>query len=122
MQSFLQSQVGQALAQLLPLVVIFGLMYLVMIKPQQKRKKQEEELRKSIAIGDEITTIGGIMGKVVKIKDDEILIVTCMVGNPNERSTMRFAKWAVRDVVKKAESKAASLDEPEENEEASEEN
>lgn len=110
------------MSSIIMIVAMFAIMYFLLIRPQKKKEKQTKEMIAALGVGDVITTIGGIMGKVVKIKDDEILIVTGMVGNPNERSTMRFAKWAVRDVVKKAESKAASLDEPEENEEASEEN
>ncbi|MGN1041188.1 MAG: preprotein translocase subunit YajC [Acutalibacteraceae bacterium] len=97
MQSFLQSQVGQALAQLLPLVVIFGLMYLVMIKPQQKRKKQEEELRKSIAIGDEITTIGGIVGRVVSIKDDTDSVVI-----ETASDKIKIRRWAIANCNKQS--------------------
>ena len=97
MQSFLQSQVGQALAQLLPLVVIFGLMYLVMIKPQQKRKKQEEELRKSIAIGDEITTIGGIVGRVVSIKDDTVSVVI-----ETASDKIKIRRWAIANCNKQS--------------------
>ncbi len=97
MQSFLQSQVGQALAQLLPLVVIFGLMYLIMIKPQQKRKKQEEELRKSIAVGDEITTIGGIVGRVVSIKDDTDSVVI-----ETASDKIKIRRWAIANCNKQS--------------------
>ena len=90
MQEFFQGQLGQSIVQLLPLIAIFGLMYLVMIKPQQKRKKQEEELRKSIAIGDEIVTIGGIMGRVVSIKDDSDSLVI-----ETASDKVKIKKWAV---------------------------
>lgn len=97
MQNFLQSQAGQALVQLLPLVVIFGLMYLVMIKPQQKRKKQEEELRKSISIGDEITTIGGIVGRVISVKDDSDSVVI-----ETASDKIKIRKWAIASCDKQA--------------------
>lgn len=90
MQEFFQGQLGQSIVQLLPLVAIFGLMYLVMIKPQQKRKKQEEELRKSLAIGDEVVTIGGIMGRVVSIKDDTDSLVI-----ETGSDKVKIKKWAV---------------------------
>lgn len=76
--------------QLLMFVGIFGLMYLVMIRPQQKRKKQEEELRRSIAIGDEVITIGGIMGRVVSIKDDTDSLVI-----ETASDKIKIKKWAV---------------------------
>ena len=90
MQEFLQGPVGQAIVQLLPFLAIFGLMYLVMIKPQQKRKKQEDELRKSITIGDEVTTIGGIMGRVVSIKDDTDSLVI-----ETASDKIKIKKWAI---------------------------
>lgn len=90
MQEFFQGQLGQAIMSLLPLLALFGLMYLIMVKPQQKRKKQEEELRKSIAIGDEIVTIGGIEGRVISIKDetDSLVIETAS-------DKIKIKKWAV---------------------------
>ena len=90
MQEFFQGQLGQAIVQLLPLIALFGLMYLVMIKPQQKRKKQEEELRKSIVIGDEIVTIGGIIGRVVSIKDDTDSLVI-----ETASDKIKIKRWAI---------------------------
>ena len=90
MQEFFQGQLGQAIVQLLPLIALFGLMYLVMIKPQQKRKKQEEELRKSIVIGDEVVTIGGIIGRVVSIKDDTDSLVI-----ETASDKIKIKRWAI---------------------------
>lgn len=70
-------------------VVILGL-YLVMFRPNQKRKKQEEEMRKSIQIGDEIVTIGGIVGKVVSVKEDSDSLV---IETASEK--IRIKKWAI---------------------------
>lgn len=98
MQDFFQGQLGQALVQLLPLIALFGLMYLVMIKPQQKRKKQEEELRKSIVIGDEIVTIGGIEGRVVSIKDDTDSLVI-----ETASDKIKIKKWAVASCNKNSQ-------------------
>ena len=98
MQEFFQGQLGQSLVQLLPLIAIFGLMYLIMIRPQQKRKKQEDELRKSIAIGDEIITIGGIMGRVVSIKDDTDSLVI-----ETATDKIKIKKWAIASCDKNAQ-------------------
>lgn len=87
---FSQSAIGQTIPQLLICSAIFGLMYLVVFRPQQKRKKQEDELRKSIAIGDEITTIGGIMGRVVSIKDDTDSVVI-----ETASDKIKLKKWAI---------------------------
>lgn len=108
------------MSSILMIVAMFAIMYFLLIRPQRKKDKQTKEMIAALGVGDVITTIGGIVGKITKIKDDEIMIVTGLVGNPNERSTMRFAKWAIRDVVKKAEGKN-TFDEPEELEAATDE-
>ena len=69
--------------------------YFLIYRPNKKRKKQEEELRGSIILGDEVTTIGGIVGKVVNIKDDNITIETSI-----DKTLMEFKNWAIRDVKK----------------------
>lgn len=77
------------------LVVIVALFYFMIIRPNKKRQKQEQELRNSIALGAEITTIGGIVGTVVNIKDDNITIETSI-----DKTLIEFKNWAVRDVKK----------------------
>lgn len=99
-------------SSLIFLVLMVVVFYFMLIRPQKKKEKQAKEMIAGIGVGDSIVTIGGIAGKVTKIRDEEFLIETGMIGNPNQRSTMRIAKWAVRDVTKKADSKN-SLDEPE---------
>jgi len=69
--------------------------YFLIYRPNKKRKKQEEELRGSIILGDEVTTIGGIVGKVVNIKDDNITIETSV-----DKTLVEFKNWAIRDVKK----------------------
>ncbi len=54
--------------------VIIVVMYFLMIRPQRKRTKEEQQMRDNIQIGDEITTIGGIMGRVVTVKEDSLII------------------------------------------------
>ena len=108
------------MSSIIMIVAMFAIMYFLLIRPQKKKEKETKQMIAALGVGDVITTIGGIIGKIVKIKDDEITLVTGVLGNPNERSTMRFAKWAIRDVVKKAESKKEALDVPEETEEAEE--
>ena len=72
------------------LVIMFVLMYFFMIRPQKKKQKAEEELRNNIQIGDEITTIGGIVGRVVTIKEDSLVIETGA-----DRNKMRITRWAI---------------------------
>ena len=81
---------GNPTMMILMLVAMFALMYFVMIRPQKKKQKEEQAMRDNIQIGDEITTIGGIMGRVVTVKDDSLIIETGA-----DRSKMKIARWAV---------------------------
>lgn len=111
-----------AVSPIIMLVVFFLVMYFLMIRPQKKKEKETKQMLAALAVGDVITTIGGIVGKIVKVKEDEIYLQTGKTGNANEQSVIRFNKWAVRDVVKKAEVKEeaapAELEAPEETPEA----
>ncbi len=75
--------------------VMLLMMYFMVIRPQRTREKQQAEMRASIEVGDGITTIGGIVGRVVSIKDDTLLIET----GP-DRTKMRIMKMAVQEVEK----------------------
>mgnify|MGYP002280509513 FL=1 len=72
------------------LVLMFALLYFFMIRPENKRKKQAQAMRDSLTVGDEITTIGGIVGKIVMVKPDTIVIETS-----DDRVRMELTKWAV---------------------------
>ncbi|MBR5524622.1 MAG: preprotein translocase subunit YajC [Clostridia bacterium] len=82
-----------ALIQFGPLVLILVVMYFLMIRPQQKKQKEEQKMRNSLRVGDELTTIGGIKGRVVAIKEDTITIETGA-----DRSKLQFEKWAIQTV------------------------
>ena len=73
------------------LVAMIAIFYFMIIRPEKKKKKEEEALRSSLKEGDKITTIGGIVGKIVDMKDDNIVIETSM-----DRVRMELAKWAVQ--------------------------
>ena len=77
-------------------VAIFGALYFFLIRPNSKRKKEEAELRNSLEIGNEIITIGGIMGRIVAIKDDEEAIV---IETGSDRVKMKMKKWCIQSVV-----------------------
>lgn len=72
------------------IVVMIAVMYFVMIRPENKRKKEAEQMRNDIKVGDEIITIGGICGKVVHVKDDKFVIETGA-----DQVRMEFVKWAL---------------------------
>lgn len=72
------------------MVLLFAVMYFVMIRPQKKKQKEEQQMRDSIEVGDEITTIGGIVGRVVTVKDDSLIIETGA-----ERNRIKIMRWAI---------------------------
>ena len=72
------------------LVLMFGMLYFFMIRPENKRKKEAQNMRDSLAVGDEITTIGGITGTICAVKENTIVIETGA-----DRVRIEFTKWAV---------------------------
>ena len=81
------------------MIVLFGaLAYFLLYRPQKKQEKAVAAMRSSLKVGDEISTTGGILGKVLQIKDDFIVIET-----GTDRTKMKLAKWAIRAIEKHAE-------------------
>ncbi|MBQ6152268.1 MAG: preprotein translocase subunit YajC [Ruminococcus sp.] len=76
-------------------VALFAVLYFLLIRPNSKKKKQEQEMRNNIAIGDEITTIGGIVGRIVAVKEDEDAFI---IETGSDRVKMKFKKWAISSV------------------------
>ena len=79
------------IVMLLPMILIFGIMWFVMIRPQRKKQKEEEKMRNNIQIGDEILTIGGFYGRVVSIKEDALVIESVA-----DHTKQKIARWAVQ--------------------------
>ncbi|MBE6619095.1 MAG: preprotein translocase subunit YajC [Ruminococcaceae bacterium] len=78
---------------LLVLVAFFAIFYFIAIRPQKKQQKLVDDMRNNLQVGDEITTIGGIIGKIVSIKDE-----TCVIETGRDGCKMRILKTAVRCV------------------------
>ena len=78
------------LSGILPLILFGVIIYFMMIRPENKRKKEAEEMRSSLSVGDRITTIGGITGTVVNVKDEKFVIETGA-----DQVRIEFAKWAL---------------------------
>ena len=72
------------------LVIMIGVFYFLMIRPENKRKKESEQMRSSVKVGDRITTIGGIIGTIVNVKDDKIVIETSA-----DQVRMELTKWSI---------------------------
>lgn len=94
-------------ATILPLILLIGIMYFLLIRPQKKREKEINAMRSGLQVGDEIITIGGICGKIVKTKDESLVI---QVGA--DKLKFEIMRWAVSKVVE--ESKRPAKTETEE--------
>lgn len=81
---------GMGFTTIIMLVAMLGVFYFMMIRPENKRKKEAEQMRSGMKVGDEIVTIGGICGKVVHIKEDKFVIETSA-----DQVRIEFAKWAL---------------------------
>ena len=99
---------GAGVSTILMLFIMFAVLYFFMIRPENKRKKEAEAMRNALKVGDNITTIGGVMGDVVSIKDDSFVIETSA-----DRVRVEFAKFALstNNTAEKeaAKKKAAAL-------------
>jgi preprotein translocase subunit YajC len=89
---------GGIISIVIYLVFFVALMYLMIFLPQKKRDKKAKEMLSSIQVGNNVVTIGGISGKVVNIKDDDIAIETSI-----EKTQLVFKKWAIKEVQKPIE-------------------
>ena len=90
--------VGGEWIYIVMIVAMLALLYFFMIRPQKKQEKETNDMRNNLKVGDEITTIGGIIGKVVSIKEETVMIET-----GHDRTKIRILKTAVRNVDVHAE-------------------
>lgn len=93
---------GELLMTFLPFVVIIIFFYFLMIRPQKKKEKEQNEMRQAVQIGDEIMTIGGIVGFVVKKTEDTVVIET-----GGDKSKLRIKIWAIQENITISEKLAA---------------
>lgn len=83
---------------LLPMILMIVVFYFILIRPQRKKDKENKNMLANLKVGDNITTIGGIVGTIIKIKDEKIVIET---GTKTEKQPMTLERWAVRSVEQK---------------------
>lgn len=96
MYQFLETtSTGSMLTLVLPMIVLVVFMYLIIYLPQKKQDKKDTAMRNSIEIGDEVTTIGGIVGRVSAIKEDTFVLET-----GSDRVKIRFRRSAIAAVEK----------------------
>ncbi len=89
---------GGGMSMIIMLVVMIAVFYFFMIRPENKRKKQAQQMRDNLAVGDTVTTIGGITGKVVAVRENNIVIETS-----DDRVRIQLMKWAISSVGKQTE-------------------
>ena len=99
--------VGGMTSTIVMLVMMLAVFYFMLIRPENKRKKEAEQMRSAVKVGDRITTIGGICGTVVSVKDDKLVVETGA-----DQVRIELAKWAMSTnetavEAKKAEAKKA---------------
>ena len=98
MLHLLQGGVGSTIMTVVMIVAMIALFYFFMYRPQKKQEKETKSMRDNLQVGDEITTIGGIIGKIVSIKEETLLLET-----GRDKVSIRILKSAVRNVDVKAE-------------------
>ena len=89
---------GGLASTVIMLALMFAIFYFMLIRPENKRKKEAEQMRSSVKVGDHITTIGGIIGKIISIKEETVMIET-----GHDRTKIRILKTAVKNVDVHAE-------------------
>ena len=92
---------GSNLFMLLMLPLLLVVMYFLVFRPQRKQDKEAAAMRNSLAVGDEVTTIGGIIGRVVNVKEDTFVLETT-----KERTKIRFERSAVKRIDRKVDAPA----------------
>ncbi len=87
---------GQMISMVIMIVAMLVALYFFVLRPQSKQKKQEEEMKSSLEIGDEIVTIGGIVGRVVNINEDAD---TMIIETGADRTKIKFKRWALSSII-----------------------
>lgn len=86
---------GSMLIMLLVYGGIIAAMYFIFFRPQSKKKKKEQEMRKNAQVGDEVTTIGGICGRIIAVKDETESVI---IETGSDRARLRVKRWAIGSV------------------------
>lgn len=101
------NSLSSILQLVIPLVLVAVVFYFFLLRPQKKQEKQANEMRNNLEVGDEITTIGGVIGRVTSIKDETFTIETSRDG-----TKIRFLRSALKSIDVKAEDSVADVKKP----------
>ena len=88
----------QLLTSIIPFAIALVLLYLILLRPQQKREKEAQAMRDAVRIGDEVCTAGGIVGIVLKVEEETVVLETGA-----ERNRIRIKKWAIHENITQIE-------------------
>ena len=91
----IDSSTGSMIQLVLTTVILIAAFYFVLIRPQSQKQKEEEKMRSELEIGDEVTTIGGIIGRVVNINDNDDSMI---IETGADRTKIKLKKWALSSV------------------------
>ena len=89
-----EGSVWETILSFAPLLIVLVVFYFLLIRPQQKKDKEDKAMRENLEIGDEVVTAGGIIGIIVSIKDETVVVET-----GSGRSRIRVAKWAISQKI-----------------------
>ena len=85
---------AKVITSFLPLIILMVFFYFFLIKPQKKKEKEIQAMRENVKVGDNIITIGGIVGKVIQVKDDVLVIETS-----GDKTKYELMKWGINSVL-----------------------
>lgn len=88
------------LVQMVPFIIALVLLYLILLRPQQKREKEAQQMRENVRVGDEVCTAGGIVGIVIRVEEETVVLETGA-----ERNKIRIKKWAIHENITQVEEK-----------------
>lgn len=90
---------ASGIMSIMPLILMIIIFYFILIRPQKKQEKKQKAMLAALQIGDKVISIGGICGKITKLKDDAVYLETGFVGNPNEKSVIKIERSAIKTVL-----------------------
>ncbi len=97
------SATGSMSSMLIMMIAMVAIFYFLMIRPENKKKKKTEEMRNSLTVGEEIVTIGGMIGKIVQVTEDTVTFET-----GEDRVRIQIKKWAISTTAKMEAEEAAA--------------
>lgn len=96
-----QATVAAMIQSFLPLILLIAVFYFILIRPQRKRDKETRAMLDALKVGDKVVTIGGICGKITKIKDNFVFLETGNIGTEDAKSLIKMERSSIKSVEQK---------------------